>query len=231
MAQRKRREDGPPVYLVGSEKGGVGKTTICYSLALLRAMAGHLVCVVDTDSQENLAMWSTARGEQGLQPDVLCVQRFGKIGADILKLAKQYEVFVDAGGRDSLELRQAVAVARTWLLPTTPSQLDLFVMAKMQTMLIEVEQKAERAPRVLTILNAVNASTHEASEMREAMAEYERLPVAATTLGYRVAMRRAVRAGCGLMELPGKHADPIALAELHGLYAEVFGEPHVQAQA
>lgn len=223
------KDSGPAVWLVGSEKGGVGKTTLCYNLALLRARAGHTVAVVDTDTQENLAMWSAARSEQRLEPAILCVQRYGKIGHDVLELAKRYEVFVDAGGRDSLELRQAVAVARTWLIPTTPSQLDLFVMAKMQAMLLEVEAKVDRAPRVLTVLNAVNSSTTEARDMREQMLEYERLPVAESVIGNRVALRRAVSAGCGLMELKGKAADAQAMGELLALYAEVFGVAYAEA--
>ena len=39
------------VILIGGEKGGTGKTTIATNLAALRALAGHDVLLVDTDSQ------------------------------------------------------------------------------------------------------------------------------------------------------------------------------------
>ena len=66
------------VILIGGEKGGTGKTTIATNLAALRALAGHDVLLVDTDSQGSASYWASSRDEAGIKPRVACIQKFGK---------------------------------------------------------------------------------------------------------------------------------------------------------
>ncbi len=54
------------VILIGGEKGGTGKTTIATNLAALRALAGHDVLLVDTDSQGSASYWASSRDEAGI---------------------------------------------------------------------------------------------------------------------------------------------------------------------
>ena len=114
------------ITLVGSEKGGVGKTNTAFNLAVMRACAGKKVLLVDTDRQSSSTQWSALRAEAGFTPPLVCVQKYGKVGYDLAQLRESYEVIVDAGGQDSVELRQAIAVADKWIIPVRPSQLDLF---------------------------------------------------------------------------------------------------------
>jgi len=214
------------IYLVGSEKGGVGKTSISFNLAVLRAKAGRAVLLVDADKQASSAMWSSMRTEAGFEPAVVCVQKLGKIGNDLLELKRNYEVVVDAGGADSVELRQGIAVADRWIIPVRPGQLDLFSMAKMKQLLEEVQEKVSRSPDTFIVLNAISPSTREAEEARELLSENPNMPVAHAQLVDRVAMRRAVMSGCGVTELTGKAGSEAANVEMLALYAEVFQEPY-----
>lgn len=226
MVKGKRHD----IILVGNEKGGVGKTSLSFNLAVLRAKAGVPVLLVDSDKQASSAMWAAIRTEGNYLPPLICVQKVGKIGNDLLQLAQNYEVIVDAGGHDSPELRQGIAVADKWILPVRPGQLDLFSMAKMRQLRNEVEERVGRAPKALVVLNAVHSSTSEAQEARELLSDDPNMPVAAAQLADRVAIRRSVMAGCGLIELtgPGKAE---AVAEMLALYQEVFGEEFHDAQA
>lgn len=214
------------IYLVGSEKGGVGKTSISFNLAVLRAKSGRAVLLVDADKQASSAMWASMRTEAGFEPALVCVQKLGKIGNDLLELKRNYEVIVDAGGADSVELRQAIAVADRWVIPVRPGQLDLFSMAKMKQLLEEVEEKVSRAPDTFIVLNAISPSTREAEEARELLSENPHMPVANSQLVDRVAMRRAVMAGCGVTELTGKGGSESANIEVLALYEEVFQEKY-----
>lgn len=214
------------IYLVGSEKGGVGKTSISFNLAVLRAKSGRAVLLVDADKQASSAMWASMRTEAGYEPALVCVQKLGKIGNDLLELKRNYEVIVDAGGADSVELRQAIAVADRWVIPVRPGQLDLFSMAKMKQLLEEVEEKVSRAPDTFIVLNAISPSTREAEEARELLSENPHMPVANSQLVDRVAMRRAVMAGCGVTELTGKGGSESANIEVLALYEEVFQEKY-----
>lgn len=212
------------IVLVGSEKGGVGKTSIAFNLAVLRILSGVQVLLVDTDKQASSSMWAGLRAETGLTPPLVCVQKYGKVGYDLVQLKNQYEVIVDAGGQDSVELRQSIAVADLWLIPVKPSQLDLFSMAKMKQLRADVLERVGRAPETRVILNAVSASTREGDEARELLQDDESMPVMSCHLIDRVAMRRAVMNGCGVVELTGKHFSEPCKTEMLNLYAEVFGE-------
>jgi chromosome partitioning protein len=215
------------IYLVGSEKGGVGKTTLSFNLAVLRAKAGYPALLVDADKQQSSSMWATLRAEGGFTPPLVCVQKLGKIGYDLVQLKANYEILVDAGGQDSIELRQAIAVADKWVIPISPSQLDLFSMAKMNQLRADVEERVGRAPDTFAVLNAVSRSTGEAGDARELLAEgFPDITVYQTQLADRVAMRRAVMVGCGVTELTGKNASEPAKSEILSLYHEVFGEEY-----
>lgn len=211
------------IYLIGSEKGGVGKTTLSFNLAVLRAQAGYPVLLVDADKQASSSMWSSLRAEAGHEPALVCVQKQGKIGYDLLQLKSNYVVIVDAGGADSVELRQGIAVCDRWIIPARPGQLDLFSMAKMGQLLDEVEERVGRAPQTSIVLNAVAPNTHEADDARELL-DNPKMPVMTAQLGDRVAMRRAVMAGCGITELTGKLSNETAVREMLALYAEIFQE-------
>lgn len=217
------------IYLIGSQKGGVGKTSLSFNLAVLRVTAGYSTLLVDADPQGSSSMWASLRAEAGHEPPLVCVQKLGKIGFDLVQLRQHYEVIIDAGGADSVELRQGIAVADSWIIPVRPGQLDLFSMAKMSQLLTDVEERIGRTPETWVVLNAVSAATREADEARELLADNDKMPVMAAQLVDRVAMRRAVMNGCGLLELTGKHASEAANTEMLGLYAEVFGEPYVPA--
>lgn len=216
------------ICLVGSEKGGVGKTTLAFNLAVMRLKAGYPVLLVDADRQASSAMWAALRTEAGFKPPLVCVQMQGKIGVDLLQLKDNYEVIVDAGGADSVELRQTMLVADRWLCPVKPSQLDLFSMAKMAQLITEVKERAGRVPQTSIVLNAVSPLTHEAREARELLLEYEEeMPVLAAQLVDRVAMRHAVKAGCGVIELPPKGANELAIYEMMGVYVQFFKEHYM----
>jgi len=214
------------IYLVGSEKGGVGKTSLSFNLAVLRLKAGYPVLLVDADKQASSAMWSSLRTEAGYEPTLICVQKTGKIGIDLLQLKDNYEIIVDAGGADSGELRQAIAVADRWIIPVRPGQLDLFSMAKMAQLITDVKERVGHSPDTSVVLNAVAPSTNEAEEARELLAEYEEMPVMKTQLVDRVAMRKAVKAGCAVVELKTKAGNEAACEEIMAFYEDVFGESY-----
>lgn len=224
------------IILVGSEKGGVGKTTVAFNLAVMRARSGRAVLLVDTDRQGSSSMWASLRSETDLQPPLVCVQKFGKVGIDLIQLRDVYEIIVDAGGQDSMELRQAIAVADQWVIPVRPGQLDLLSMAKMRQLKKDVFERVGQAPDTRVLLNAVSPSTREGEEARKMLAEENEgeeadgpgdLPIMGAMMIDRVSVRRAIRFNCAVVELPAKENANAASTEIKNVYEEVFGEPYV----
>ncbi len=111
------------IILIGGEKGGTGKTTIATNLAAKRAMENRDVLLIDTDAQGSANYWAQSRDDSEAKPHrVACIQKFGKgLQAEVQDLAKRYQdIIIDAGGRDSVELRAGLVVSNKAYIPIQP---------------------------------------------------------------------------------------------------------------
>jgi chromosome partitioning protein len=214
------------ILLVGGEKGGTGKTTLSTNLAALRAAAGRSVLLVDTDKQGSSGAWAGLRVEaEGDLPAVPCVQLFGKTVAHQLRdLAPRYDdLIVDAGGRDSVELRSAMVAADRLLVPIQASQFDVWTLEQMDAL---VEQAGALNPGLEARLVINRASPHprvrEADEARELLADFPNLAFGGVVIRDRIAYRRAAGEGLAVAEMP--EPDPKAVAEIEACYAVAFDE-------
>ena len=115
------------IVLIGGEKGGTGKSTIATNLAAYLAGRVADVILLDSDQQSTAARWVERRNQNHPHlPKVHCVQKTGDVFETIRDLASRYQqVLIDAGGRDSEELRTAMAAAQKLYAPLKASQPDL----------------------------------------------------------------------------------------------------------
>lgn len=216
------------MILVCNEKGGVGKTTTAVNLAVMSALAGKDTLLVDTDKQESASAWASVRDETVRHPCITCIAKTGKVGSDLVKLMEKYEVvIVDAGGRDSLEMRQAMAVADIVLIPIKPAQFDVWSLSRMAQLVNDVAEKTDAKVNAYSFINGAssNPAVRETLEAKEFLTEYEEFfPPLDSVVTERIAFRKAARDGKGVVELPPGLADPKANLEIIQLYQEVFGE-------
>lgn len=212
------------LVLVGGEKGGTGKTTLATNLAALRAASGRDVLLVDTDKQGSASYWSAVRTESKLEPPVSCVQVFGKaVTSQVQDLAGRYdEVIIDAGGRDSVELRAAMIVADRLFIPVQASQFDVWTLEGMND-IVEQAQAINGELEVSVVIN--RASPHpkvtEAEEAQSLLSDFEHLSFSGVVLRDRIAFRRAASEGRSVLEM--EPPDPKASEEVEKLYAAVYG--------
>lgn len=222
------------LVLVANEKGGVGKTTIAVNLAAMCALAGKDTLLVDVDRQESATAWASVRHEGSLEPVLICVSKTGKVGADLVRLRDKFEVvIVDAGGRDSIEMRQAMAVSDMVLVPIKPAQFDVWSLSRMAQLTTEVsEQIGAKVPAYAFINGASpNPAVRETLEVKDALREYgEIFPSLQTVITERIAFRKAAREGQGVIELATAIADPKANLEMISLYQEVFNEQYATTE-
>jgi len=210
------------IVLLGAEKGGTGKTTLAVNLAVMRARAGSEVLLLDADPQRSTSYWAATRDSRGAEPAIPCLQKTGDLRTAVKSLATKFaDLVIDTGGRDSEELRSALLVADTLVLPAKPSQFDLWSLSKM-AMLVEEAKRLNLHLRALAVINmaSTNPSVTEGEEAFEYLAELPALARAATMLRDRIAYRRTVREGRAVVE--AKPGDAKAEAEINGLYQEVF---------
>ena len=211
------------IILIGGEKGGTGKTTIATNLAAMRALAGRDVLLIDTDPQGSANYWSQIRAEEQVRPRVACIQKFGKgLPAEVNDLATRYQdIIIDAGGRDSVELRSSLAVANKVYFPIQPSQFDIWTLNTMDE--IVATSKAfnpDIIAKVIISRSSTNPSVQESAETAKLLADFNHLSLAEITIRDRIAYRKAAKDGLSIHEL--KQKDPKASVEMQLLYNEVF---------
>ncbi len=110
---------------VVSQKGGVGKSTICRLIACNYAASEWHVKIADMDlAQGTCTSWNRRRLQNGKQPTV-AVEQFVSV-ADALKMADQYDLIVFDGAPHSTRMTLDIAHASDLvILPTGVSVDDL----------------------------------------------------------------------------------------------------------
>lgn len=206
------------IILVGGEKGGTGKTTLAVNLAAFRQHQGRAVVIIDTDRQASAADWCYFRRAAGLDP-IDCQQlNASRLIERAPALADHYQdVIIDAGGRDSPELRAGLLVADLVLLPVRAAQYDL---ASLDTAAALIRQARKQNPRLraLVAVNALkpNPRLPEFSEALQVIQTYSDIDVFMSPIIDRIAYARSGAEGRGAHEL-----DPKAAAEIQTLNTEI----------
>ncbi|EIC27841.1 AAA family ATPase [Methylomicrobium album] len=213
------------IVLIGGEKGGTGKTTLATNLAAMRALAGRDVLLIDTDPQGSANYWAQSRDEEKITPRVACVQKFGKgIPAEVKDLATRYDdIIIDAGGRDSVELRSSMVIAEKVYIPIQPSQFDIWTLGQMDE-LVETARGFNPGlqARVIISRSSTNPSVRESDQAGQLLvADFPNLDLADVTIRDRIAYRKAAKDGMAVSELSPK--DPKAAEEMETFYKEVYG--------
>lgn len=121
------------IIVIGSNKGGVGKTTLATNLAVAFAIRMDKAVLVDADPQGSGLYWGSARQQKQHTPLVHVVQRRGNLVDALKVLSRQNQVvIVDVPGRNSPELISAMSVADVVISPHACSQLDLETLQELE---------------------------------------------------------------------------------------------------
>lgn len=208
------------IVLIGSQKGGCGKSTTAVNICAYLAKNGHDVVLVDADRQCTAANWAMDRSGNKSLPVVHCVQKYDNVRETLLDLDKRYEyVVVDAAGRDSRELRTGMTAASLLLVPFRPSQPDLDTLPNLQEI---ITQAKDLNPKLkvygLITMAPTNPVVHETEEAREYLQDYPEIQLLDTILRDRKIYRDAMSDGMGVVEMSNQKATE----EIESLMKEIF---------
>lgn len=213
------------ILLVGGEKGGTGKTTIATNLAVKRLQASGDLLLVDTDKQGSASAWAAIRDGQETSQRITSVQKFGNtIPKEVMELSKRFkDVVIDAGGRDSIELRAAMTVADLLIIPTQASQFDVWTLGTINDLVLQAQALNPKLKAFVAVNRAsTNPSVTESDEIQELLEDFEQLSLCRAIIRDRIAYRKAAKSGLSVVEL--QPPDDKATAEINALYEEVFHE-------
>lgn len=232
------------ILVVGSTKGGVGKSSLATEVAGRAVGEGIDVVLVDMDPQQHAAAWVAWRDQairdgrrlepvpcQRLtaEPELEPSQNAARLIAAVRDLQKRYELLViDVGGYDSVEMRTVLQAAVAVVAPIVPSQWNVAAWRRFRS-IVETARITNPQMTVLGVINQV--STHAVLGPREERDSREFLEPHFAAEGFRLAdavlrtrsvWRTRREDGIGLDELAGPARDPKANREMAAVYREVI---------
>lgn len=201
--------------VVGNLKGGTGKSTVAFNLAVWLAHEKSGVMAFDLDPQGTLLDVCEVRVEDGYEPVL-------EVSSDISELEKQVKargnrpIIADVSASNMPDMEKAMALADRVLIPVQPSQADIW---STQRFLKIVAAAKGKNTQVLGFVN--RADTHlgvrETDEAEEAINLLRNIEHLKVRLHQRTAYRRSFSEGLAVFELDpmGKAANEmIKLAKL-----------------
>ncbi len=204
------------ITVIGGIKGGSGKTTICTNLAVIHALKGKKILLVDADEQKSASDWASHRESLGIPTPWTTIQLSGpSVRSQILKMAKDYDdIFIDTGGRDTTSQRAALTIADIFIAPFQPRSLDVWTIGMVSTLILEIKAVNPRL-RSYAIINRADPSGSDNNDASEIIMEFGVIKLIPHQIGSRKAFANAASLGMGVVEL--KVQDKKATSEIVSL--------------
>ncbi len=191
------------INVVANLKGGSGKSTITFNLALWLKEQGRDVVAFDLDPQRTLSDVASVRKEEEM-PELKVITDISKIHEYIDK-----EILIDVGASSMEDMKRAIKVADRIIIPVSPSQPDLW--ATQRFLKIVKEAINDKAVPMLAFIN--RADTHrlvrESDETEAALMCLKNITVIPHRLCQRTMFRRTLSEGLSINEIAPKSKSAI----------------------
>ena len=225
-----------PVIVIGSSKGGAGKSTLCTHLAARHVNKDETIAnktiVIDADPQKSTCNWSVVRDDLTDVPRINVVEKTGKALPQVIQeMGRHYEtVFIDVPGHRSVEFRGALVAADMLLYPVRPSHFDAWVLEQDLSEIIGETRIVNPGLQVMVYMNGLSTNpgsrASQQNDIRAVLRQFTGIYVSPHHVSERAAFGFAGNLGYGVTEMPlrtKKMQDTYekAVLEINDLYKEV----------
>lgn len=209
------------ITMVGSLKGGSGKSTVTFNLAVWLTMADQRVLAVDLDPQATLTDVGDVRREEGWEPGVEVRHRDD---LEHLDLSLYDEIVVDVGTADIDSMKTAIRMADRILVPVPPSQADIWSTQRFIRFINTVVADKAHKPEILGFINRADTHTavRESDEAAAALVALPGIKFLKPRIAQRTVFRRSFSEGLAVFELDPRNK---GVREWNALAAVLY--PHL----
>lgn len=188
------------ITVIGNLKGGTGKSTVAFNLAVWLKLQHGKVTLFDLDPQKTLSDVIDVREEEGYDPEL---EVFDDISALSAWKNKKSEVIVDVGTADFDAMKEALGLADRIITPVPPSQADIWSTQRFIKIIREIFTDSKNIPPISGFIN--RADTHrgvrETDEAEEALEFLKNINRINLRLYQRTAYRRSFSEGLAVFEM------------------------------
>ena len=185
------------VTIIGNLKGGSGKSTVTFNLALWLIQTGKQVSVYDLDRQKTLSDAAQVRQEEEYEPHLAVHLHFNKPRQSI----NLDETLIDVGAANIEGMKRAISLADRIIVPVLPGQADIW--STQRFLHLVAEELQEKKPKIIMFINRADThrGIHESDEAEEVLSTLPGVQILKTRLHQRVVYRRSFSEGLAVFEL------------------------------
>jgi chromosome partitioning protein len=181
------------ITVIANLKGGSGKSTVAFNLAVWLEINGHHVVGYDLDPQCTFSDLGMLRKEIGNKPD-LEIHPVRAVLKEQLLSHDKAEVIVDVGAANMAAMKEAMTAADRILIPVPPSQADVWATQRFLHLIGPDLEAIKLNGRQKTLAFVNRADTNKSiRETHETESALKMLPGIDVVLPYRLRMRTSFR--------------------------------------
>lgn len=187
------------ITVVANLKGGSGKSTVSFNLAIWLLNQGYAVQAFDLDPQLTFHDVAQIRKEEELEPalNVTAMKNVDTV------LNQDAEVIFDVGAANPEGMHEAIRQADRIIIPVPPSQPDVWATQRFLKIVKEARSDMEQTIEIIVFVN--RADTHhavrESDDTELALSQLPGVRVLENRLYQRTLYRRSMSEGMAVFEL------------------------------
>jgi len=192
------------IITISHQKGGVGKSTLAYNIALELARKNN-VEVIDLDVQQTVSAYNHIRKEMGQSPlPVHVFTTAEELEVYFESLDENTIVVVDSGGFDSSLNRFVILVSDVVVTPVSSEFTEILGLQKYESILRELSEQSGTTIVTNVVLNKTNPSQKKFDEVKEFIHGSKHFNLMDSMLRRRVDFANSVAYGFSVRELDKK---------------------------
>jgi len=188
------------IITVSHQKGGVGKSTISWNLAVYLS-ATKKVTVIDLDVQKTLTYLHRIRNKNDF--DIISFDN-EKSFIDYINNQEENSqeiIIIDSGGFDSSMNRLAILGADKLITPVSSKFIEILGLQTYENILFEIEKSSGNILQTNVILNNINPNVKNFTDISNFINKSKHFNLMKSVLRQRADISNSVATGLGITEI------------------------------
>lgn len=201
------------IITISHQKGGVGKSTLAYNIALELTRKNN-VEVIDLDVQQTVTAYNQIRGDMGQTPlPVHVFTTADELEGYFNSLDEETIVIVDSGGFDSSLNRFVIMISDFVITPVSSEFTEILGLQKYESILRELSEQTGTTIVTNVVLNKTNPNQKKFDEVNDFIRGSKHFHLMNSMMRRRVDFANSVAYGFSVRELDKKSESTKELKE------------------
>lgn len=188
------------IVTLSHQKGGVGKSTVAWNLAVLFSKIVE-TRIIDLDTQRSLTVTNVIRKDHGLEPlELLHFNSASELAQYVQNDSENVLTIIDSGGFDSAFNRVAIIASDLLITPVSDKPFDLMGLQKYEEILKSLSEIQKETIKTHILFNNINPAMKRFGELIDFICGSEHFELFVPILRQRVDFANSVGEGKSIKE-------------------------------